>query len=208
MTEVAAPGAHLSRLIRDTPAAVLAKKVYDAEVNARVGAGTEPCWKLERMQYFREPDVPSWAAAREGDWARSRALIDGMRPALRAQSASLARLRRARIVERPVSPYLQWEMHVFLARTAAGETVRAVDAAALSGVEADGRLPEQLIVGSGLMYEILYDAAGEHTGARRIEAPGVIEACTAELTAIFAIGEPFSAYFAREIAPLPPPAGF
>ena len=205
MTDLTARGARLTGLVRDTPGVVLAREAYNAELDPRVAAGTAPCWKLERMQHFSEPDVPSWAAARAGDWAGSLALVEEMRPGLAAISGSLSRLRRVRIVECPASPYLQWEMQVFRARTDAGERIRVLDAGALAGVEAEGRLPELLIVGPEVMYEILYDSAGGHTGGRRIESPDVIEACTAELAALFDVGEDFQRYYDRVIAPLPPP---
>jgi hypothetical protein len=205
VTDLTARGTRLTGLVRDAPGVVLAREAYNAEMTPRVVKGTAPCWKLERMQRFSEPDVPSWVAAHEGDWARSLALIESMRPGLSAISGSLSRLRRIRIVERPASSYLQWEMQVFRARTDAGERIRVLDTESLGGVEAKGRLPELLIVGPELMYEILYDATGGHTGGRRIESPEVIEACTAELAELFDLGEDFDGYYDREIAPLPPP---
>ncbi|GII76856.1 hypothetical protein Sru01_18380 [Sphaerisporangium rufum] len=72
----------------------------------RLGAGT--LWKLERAQSFQEPDVPSWAAMAEGDWERSLALVEAMRRDI--DSGPGPDLRRVRIVDRPVTPYLQWEM--------------------------------------------------------------------------------------------------
>ncbi|GAA5042205.1 hypothetical protein HNP84_002204 [Thermocatellispora tengchongensis] len=205
MADLTARGTRLGPLVRETPGRVLPREPYNDEVIPRVLGGAHPLWKLERMQSFSEPDVPSWVAAHEGDWRRALELIEGMRPGLRAMSQSLSRLRRTRIAERPPSPYLQWEMQVFLARTDAGETIRVLDAEAVAGVETDGPLPELLIIGPDVMYEILYDDAGGHMGGRRIEDRDVIRVCTEELAELFALGEDFRAYFAREIAPLPPP---
>lgn len=206
MADLTAHGFRIGRLVREADGDVLAREVYNAEILPRVRDSSGTCWKLERMQHFHEPDVPSWVAARDGDWKRSMELIETMRPDLRAASESLSRLRRIRIVEHPPTPYLQWEMHVFSARTAAGETISVVDAARVAEAETTERLPELLIVGEKVMYEILYDDRGGHTGGRRIRDRDVIDACTAELAELFAMGEDFHDYFAREIAPLPPPA--
>jgi hypothetical protein len=76
---------------------------------------SEPIWKLERSQYFHEPDDdPSWQALNAGDWPQVLAVFESKRAAARAETDKYARqgseLRRLRIVERPVTPYLLWEM--------------------------------------------------------------------------------------------------
>ncbi|MGC9540104.1 hypothetical protein [Streptomyces sp. UG1] len=51
-----------------------------------MGAGP---WKLECRQHFEEQGSPSGDAVRRGEWERS-----------------------LRVVEKPVSPYVQWELAV------------------------------------------------------------------------------------------------
>ncbi|MGW0804816.1 DUF6879 family protein [Nonomuraea sp. NPDC002799] len=164
-------------------------------------------WKLERIQSFREAGEPSWVAMMEGDWARSLRLIDDKRGPLRERErrAESFTRRRIRVVEQPITPYLQWEMHVLALRVAAAEQVRVVDAQAVADLEIGRRLPELVILGSVVMYEVTYDAFGTHSGARRIDDPEVIAACRGELDKLYSAGEDFQSYYEREIVPLPAP---
>lgn len=86
-------------------------------------------WKLERVQSFREPNEPSWVAMLEGDWDRSMKLVDGRSGVAGEGEGRVERFsrRRIRIVEQPVTPYVQWEMHVLALREAAAEQVRVLD---------------------------------------------------------------------------------
>jgi hypothetical protein len=90
-------------------------------------------WKLERIQDCREPDEPSWVAMMEGDWDRALTLVDATRsgnPRDIENPRGLVR-RRVRIVEQPVTPYLQWEMQMLRLRVAVGEQIRVLDARAV-----------------------------------------------------------------------------
>jgi hypothetical protein len=109
-----------------------------------------------------------------------------------------------RIVEHPVTPYLQWEMHALRLRAGAGEQIRVVPAEAVGHLEAGQPLPELVVLGGQVLYEVQYDET-TLSGARRIDDPGVIAACRQELSELFDKGEDVLAYFDREIAPLPPP---
>ena len=55
-----------------------------------------------------------------------------------------------------------------------------------------------------ILYEVLYDRTGLHSGARRVEDPNVINECRAEIADLYQRSEPIASYFDREIAPLPP----
>ncbi|GAA3132815.1 DUF6879 family protein [Nonomuraea sp. NPDC049419] len=172
-------------------------------------------WKLERIQSFREAGEPSWVAMMEGDWDRSLKLIDDKPIGVFDSRGGLMRecerpaenflRRRIRIVEQPVTPYLQWEMHVLALRVATVEQVRVLDAGEVAELEGGRRLPELVVLGTVVMYEVTYDEAGTHSGARRIDDREVIEACHGELDKLFAAGEDFRAYYDREIVPLPAP---
>lgn len=164
-------------------------------------------WKLERIQSFRQAGEPSWVAMMEGDWDRSLKLIDDGRGAAGEGASSAERFvrRRIRIVEQPVTPYLQWEMHVLALRVATAEQVRVLDAGEVAEIEVGRRLPELVVLGTVVMYEVTYDDSGTHSGARRIDDREVIAACRGELDKMFAAGEDFRGYYEREIVPLPAP---
>ncbi|MFG1698528.1 DUF6879 family protein [Nonomuraea sp. NPDC049309] len=172
-------------------------------------------WKLERIQSFQETGEPSWVAMMEGDWDRSLKLIDdkpigwfdsrgGLMREYDRPAENFLR-RRIRIVEQPVTPYLQWEMHVLALRVATVEQVRVLDAGEVAELEGGRRLPELVVLGTVVMYEVTYDETGRHSGARRIDDREVIEACHGELDKLFAAGEDFRSYYDREIVPLPAP---
>jgi len=172
-------------------------------------------WKLERIQSFQETGEPSWAAMMEGDWDRSLKLIDdkpigwfdsrgGLMREYDRPAENFLR-RRIRIVEQPVTPYVQWEMHVLALRVATVEQVRVLDAGEVAELEGGRRLPELVVLGTVVMYEVTYDETGTHSGARRIDDREVIEACHGELDKLFAAGEDFRSYYDREIVPLPAP---
>ncbi|KAB8197390.1 hypothetical protein FH608_002185 [Nonomuraea phyllanthi] len=158
-------------------------------------------WKLERLQSF-EAAEPSWVAMMEGDRARSLKLVDG-EPVSRAARSTAHK--RIRVVEQPVTPYLRWEMHVLATRVAVAEEVRVLDAGEVADLEIDRPLPELVVLGSAVMYEVTYDDSGMHSGARRIDDSDVIAACRGELDKLFAAGEDFQPYYEREIVPLPAP---
>lgn len=181
---------------------------YLADFSAQYRLVSGVFWKLERRQVFREPDVPSWAAAVSGDWDRALRLIEPMRAEVTAEFASVPGMerRRIRVVETPVSAYLQWEMQVLKMRAEAGEQVKVLDAALVEGRELVCPLPELVILGDAVMYEICYSDDGSLAGAYRIAAPEVVAACADELAGLFGQGEDLGSYFAREIASLPAPS--
>ncbi len=54
-----------------------------------------------------------------------------------------------------------------------------------------------IIVGTAALYEVGYDEAGVHNGARRILDPKVIDECRTEMAALWDGGEDLASYFAR-----------
>lgn len=163
----------------------------------------EPLWKLERAQSFYEPDVASWRAMMDGDWAGSLALVETMMPRVTDYLRSLAPVRRVRVVELPISPYLQWETHVLEMRARAGSPCRVVHAARVAALDP---LPELVIFSPTLMYEVLYDEYGGGVGGKRVTDPGVVGPCLRIVQELFAEGEDVRDFHRREVAPLPPPA--
>lgn len=165
-------------------------------------------WKIERRQDFQEPEEPSWAAMMAGDWDRALNLIAEMRVIAERQTVSddARASRRIRVVEPPFCPYLQWEMHVLKVRAEIGaQEIRVLDASRVRTLEADHQLPEIVILGEAVLYEVLYDPNGLHYGGRRIDSRNVIAACRREAAALYDQGEDLLPFFEREIAVLPPP---
>ncbi len=112
-------------------------------------------------------------------------------------------LRRLRIVERPVSPYLLWEMQWFKVLAEDGTSIRVLDASRISHLEHAGPLPE-VVVDEHALYHVSYDEDWKAAGARRIDDRDVIRQAAEELTSLWESAEPLARYFPREIAPLIP----
>lgn len=166
-------------------------------------------WKLERAQTFREDGDPSWEAFARGNWIRALELNEADRSTAERMAGKDRRLgirtRRIRVVERPVSPYVQWEMHFFRLLAEAGQELRVIASEALGRFEQRRPVPEIVILGDRVMYEVLYDRSGASRGARRIDEPDIIAACRSDLAGLFGRAEPLLTFFDREIAALPAP---
>ncbi|WP_141583710.1 DUF6879 family protein [Actinomadura sp. WMMA1423] len=167
-------------------------------------------WKLERSQVFRELDDPSWLAFSSGDWRRSLELLEEDRKAVRAEADGNRRqglkIKRVRVVERPLSPYVQWELHALRMLAEEGFELSVLPAEHLSELEDQGQLPEVVVVGSRVLYEVRYQPDWTPCGARRIETPEVIRTAASEIGRLHRKGEPLLRFFEREVARLPAPA--
>lgn len=165
--------------------------------------------KLERLQHFREPDNPSWEAFVDGDWAEAQRIRQCNRPTVVAEFAEDVRhglvSRRVRVVDIPVTPYLQWELHGLKLRAECGENIRIVDSTAVAMYETSRVIPELIFMDSLAMYEICYDDSGLLCGARKFTDRDLILECRADFDALYQQGEELHTFFAREIEPLPPP---
>lgn len=165
--------------------------------------------KLERLQHFREPYDASWRAFAAGHWEESLEQTERGRPEVEAEFAEDRRLgyasHRVRVVEFPITPYLQWEMHAFTIRVECGEDLRVVGPEAFARYETDFVVPELIFMGSLAMYEVLYDETGVLAGGRKFTDPELIAGCLGEVQAMHSQGEDFQSFFEREIVPLPPP---
>lgn len=167
-------------------------------------------WKVERCQTFREPGMSSWEAFAAGDWQRALELNERQRDAIAAKVAEDAKLgvesRRLRVVEKPVTPYLQWEMQYFRLLAEAGEDLRVIEASHVRHLEQVRPLSEVVILGDRVLFEVLYDTDGAPYGARRIDDTKVIVEAANEIADLYDHGEALLEYFQREIAWLSPPA--
>ncbi|QMU71345.1 DUF6879 family protein [Streptacidiphilus sp. P02-A3a] len=172
--------------------------------------GAEGFWKLECLQNYQETGFPSWEAFRGGDWAGALRLIDELRPEFaryygQVRAAGIG-LHRVRVVERPVSPYLQWELHVLRARGAFGEDSVVVTADRAATAVGPEPLPDLVVLGTEAVYEIHYTSDGTPDGATRFTAPAAVDRARSLVQRLGQDGERLDAYFVREIAGLGAPS--
>ncbi|MDT0441851.1 DUF6879 family protein [Streptomyces johnsoniae] len=177
---------------------------YEDEVRDR------DSWKLEREQFFDEDDDPSFRAFRRGEWANALRLLAAESPALRESAASdHARgsvFRRVRIVEEPLTPYVQWELHALRVQAENGLPVRVVTADAVGHLEREGPLPELVTLGGLVLYRVMYTAAGVPDGAIRYTDVDRIRQWERFIAALYERGEDVTSYVERHVAHLPAPA--
>lgn len=183
---------------------------YVADFNQMADQLTEPIWKLERLQSFREPGTPSWEAFIEGRWDESLALFarleDELREYYNGLTAHGVSCHRVRVVEPPLTPYLQWELRVLAVRARAGELPRVVLGEAVSDLESRyGRLPELVIFGATVGYVVDYDADGVARGADRFTDADALECCRSMIVELYERGENLRSFVHREVVSLPPP---
>ncbi|MET9218630.1 DUF6879 family protein [Streptomyces sp. NPDC088197] len=187
----------------------LARPAYHEEFFRILKSGVRSQDKLERGQHFQERGFASWEAFAAGRWEEALALIEERRPAYARQFAEAEELgvaqRRLRVVEFPVTPYVQWELHVLRLRAAVGDRIRVLDARTIADIERERTVPEVVILGDVVMYEVQYDDEGNADGARRYAEPALIAETRAGFASLYARGEPFGDFFDREIATLSPP---
>lgn len=166
-------------------------------------------WKLERLQHFEEVGSPPRDALRRGDWATALRLFEEGRDNLRGiQADEEARgsvFHRVRVVEEPLTPYVQWELHSLRISAQYGERVRILPAKAVAAAEAGGLLPELTIQDGKVLYHVLYTDTGVPNGAMRFTDPDIVAPWTAYVRSAYAAAEGIASYFDRAVAPLPPP---
>jgi len=165
--------------------------------------------KLERGQHFKEPGFPSWEAFTAGNWDQALKLT-GERRARYAEQIRDAQdrrrtERRLRVVDFPITPYVQWEMHVLRVRVDEGDDIRVLDARALADIEQQRLVPEVVILGDTVMYGAQYDKHGNAAGARRYTERALIGETRDGFNTLYQRGENFLDFFHREIAPLDAP---
>jgi len=172
--------------------------------------GAPGFWKLERQQVFKEPFEPSWAAFAAGDWEGAMRLIRGKREDFGQYYQRIADQgfinRRVRIVEKPLTPYLQWELHVLALRHEFGGLTSVVEASQVTAFETRRPLPEIYTLGTEVMYEALYDRNGVLEAAHRFTDHALIIECQQFIQSLYESGEPLDRFMAREVTHLDPPA--
>ncbi|WP_037912624.1 DUF6879 family protein [Actinacidiphila yeochonensis] len=188
----------------------LKRPAYHEEFNRILKSGIETQDKLERGQHFQERGFASWEAFAAGRWEEALELVEEKRPIYTAQLAEAEGLgvvqRRLRVVEFPVTPYVQWEMHVLRLRVEVGDRMRVLDARTIADIERERSVPEIVVLGDVAIYEVQYDPEGNADGARRYSDPALIAETLADFETLYGRSEPFVDFFEREILPLGPPA--
>ncbi|MGW0825573.1 DUF6879 family protein [Streptomyces sp. NPDC002845] len=168
-------------------------------------------WKLERRRHFREPGDASWEAFVQGDWQEALRLIEAQRAGLldvsRLAARHRCRLLRVRVVEMPLTPYLQWELHLLRVRAECGELIRVIGPEDIAAYEREGPVPELVTLNDDTVYEILYDAEGALEGAVRYLDAGTRDRVAARVEELYVLGEDIGTFFSREVAHLKPPTG-
>ncbi|MCZ7437724.1 hypothetical protein O7598_15055 [Micromonospora sp. WMMC241] len=200
----------MRELFGGDPGELLALDAYWADFEQQFWkTGPPGFWKLERQQTFREPFDEGWQAFAAGRWEESQRILDARRPEFADYYRRIAdsgfATRRVRVVEEPLTPYLQWELHVLRLRHEYGGLTRVVGPDRVGATEARGPLPELYTLGGDVMYEAIYDADGVLEAARRWRNPAVVATCQQFIESLYADGEPLDEYFARAVAPLEPP---
>ncbi|WP_410589689.1 DUF6879 family protein [Amycolatopsis sp. lyj-23] len=162
------------------------------------------CWKLERQQHFVESDDTSWDAFNAGDWPRALQLLEERRQKIADYENRIARhgfaVRRARVVEEPISPYLLWELNSLHVRRQVGGKIRVIGGDAVADAEREEVLPELFILGGKVIYQVLYSENGELEGALRSEDRELIRRWTATVRHLYDHGEDLATFFARKVA--------
>ncbi|WP_046471136.1 DUF6879 family protein [Allosalinactinospora lopnorensis] len=168
-------------------------------------------WKLERQQTFKEPNEPSWRVFAAGDWDECIRLVQEKRSEFSNYYQRIADSgfinRRVRVVERPITAYLQWELHVLALRHEYGGLTRVVEAPRIAALEEQGPLPEIYTLGTDVMYEAVYDRDGVLEAANRFTDRTLIIECQRFIERLYNAGEPLDEFFARDVARLESPVG-
>lgn len=170
---------------------------------------TREFWKLERGQVFAEPGDASWEAFDRGDWEESLHLLEDRREDLKKyhdeNAAAGTTTQRIRIVSLPVTPYLQWELHLLKLRDETGGPIRILQADDVADLEDLGPLPEIYTMDHAVMYQAIYDERGVLEYALKYTDTAVVSRCRNFIIDLYMRGEPIRSFFEREIAHLPPP---
>jgi hypothetical protein len=188
----------------------LAQQDYRADYAQRFAASDGyDSWKLERRQHFREQRSPSRDAFAHGDWDEALRLLEDRRPTLEKLCQDSADrgidLYRVRVVEKPLTPYLQWELHSLRISAESGEKIRVIGPNQVEQFEQDGLLPELLTVGADTVYGVCYDENGVPNGAIRFIDAETAARCNKFMESLYDVGEDLASFFEREVAPLEPP---
>lgn len=185
-------------------------EAYLDDFDARFWAvGADGVWKLERLQHFRQPESASWVAFSQGEWDEALRLLQSNRPSLEEEfrriSEAGSTVRRLRVVEEPITPYLQWELNSLRLRAECGENIRVASRQQVAEFEPDESLPEIVTLGDAVLYKLVYTGDGLLDGAVRFTDPDTVASWREFIEQLYADGEDLASFFERSVAGLTPP---
>jgi hypothetical protein len=106
--------------------------------------------KFERLQTFQELELPSYRAWMEGDKTESRNLYFNTMPGSAEMYKNAAKrgisCTRVRVVERPFTPYLEWEMMTYQQTAKFGERIMIRDISEPSAENEDIRAGHDFLI--------------------------------------------------------------
>jgi len=182
---------------------------YHEDFDTRFWARHGNVLELERQQDFRQPGSESWCAFDRGDCDSALHILQGQRKDLLAQHERQRQLgfetRRVRVAQRPVTPALWWELHSLRVQADCGKRVHIVGVDQVAPYESIVPLPEIVVIGTSVVYQVLYDSDGAPAGAIRSSDRDEVRHWSRIISDLFADGEPVSTFLAREINDMPPP---
>ncbi|MFW5420899.1 hypothetical protein J0910_30215 [Nocardiopsis sp. CNT-189] len=168
-------------------------------------------WKLERRQHFLEPNDPSWEAFHRGEWEESLRLLEDRRGALSEAVADEEErgnpFHRVRIVKEPLTPYLRWELRYLRLQAECGRPVRVLGHEAVLPLEPAGPLPEAVVLGGRILYQVVYSDEGLSDGAIRFTDPEIVQRWEGLIGELYSSGEDVVSYTDRHMPGLSPPPG-
>lgn len=169
-------------------------------------------WKLERRQEFVESSNESWEASRRNDWQRSIDLLEEGRANVAAYERRISgkgmEVRRVRVVEKPITSYLLWELTSLHVRYQVGGKIRVVERDQVRALETGGTvLPELFLLGRAIAYQVLYDDEGALSGAVKCTVPDEVGSWGDIVASLYDQGEELGSFFDREAAGQLPLAG-
>ncbi|WP_055555267.1 DUF6879 family protein [Streptomyces sp. NBRC 110028] len=179
-----------------------------AEVRARTLG--QDSWKLERQQHFEEQNNPGRDALRRGDWDEVMRQFEKKRPRF-LESVQKDRERgsafhRVRVVEHPFTPYVRWELLSLRVQAECGKPIRVVRADHVREFEQRAILPEVVVLGARVLYEVVYTDEGVPDGAVRHSDPELVGPWGSFISDLYAGGEDVVAYVERHTDSFPPQA--
>src|SRR5690606_32804702 len=81
---------------------------------------------------------------------------------------------RVRVVKEPLTPYLQWELRYLRLQAECGRPVRVLGHEAVLPLEPAGLLPEVVVLGGRVLYQVVYTDEGLSDGAIRFTDPEIV----------------------------------
>jgi hypothetical protein len=112
---------------------------------------------------------------------------------------------RLRVVEEPLRPYVQWELHSLRQQAEFGQRIRVLTAEDIATSETDAILPELVILGGHALYHVLYTDGATPDGAVLFTDPEIVNPWVTFISDAYASAEDVRSYFNRAVAHLPTP---